>query len=140
MIKSIFCKRSINFYSSFSFLASILFSYNRNCYLIHISTIISLLTSLVYHSTYNNICKKIDIIINNFFICYYIILCATWNYYYYLAIINTIICGIIYIKFSYTKYDKYSMYWHCLIHVIGNIGIISVTQSCYINPYCSLCN
>ena len=135
----LFPKRSINFYTCLFFIFSVIYAYARNCNHIFIGNLSCLIIGLSYHATYNVFLKYLDIIITNSSIFYYIIRCATWNYYYYLAVFITFLSGVIYMKYSFNKYHKNAMLWHGIIHFIGNIGIISITESCYINDYCKLC-
>jgi hypothetical protein len=127
----------LNFLTSFIFIIPIIHSLIREQIEFTITCGTCLITSLFYHGTYNKTLRKLDMIANIGGAVYFTFRCAYHNYYYYLSLIPVLFVGSTYFIFDISNCPKYGVKFHSLIHLVANIGVCLMLESCFIQITCS---
>jgi hypothetical protein len=126
----------LNFLTSFCFLVPIIHSLIREKYQFTIACGTCLISSLFYHSTYNEKLRKFDIISNTGSVIYFTFKCMYYNYYYYLSLIPVFFVGSTYYIFDISNSPKYGIKFHSLIHFVANIGVCLMLETCFTEITC----
>jgi len=148
---------NINFITSFLFLLTALYSGYRNVISICIGCSLCFITSIIYHGCleYNvnanapatttpatttpttpirpNIMwyiRIIDMIVCNSSTIMFILVSIGFNIWYLLGLLCAYCDYFIYYKCELSKCPIYGDYWHSTLHLVGNIGIVCMVESC----------
>jgi hypothetical protein len=122
---NIYSPYGLNFYTCFAFLGSSLFAIYRNQYILALACLVCLLLGLWNHATYHPLISKIDKIFNYICFPYFIITCYAFNWYYFASLVFATVMAYIYTKYSYSTYG---VVMHSVVHILGNVGIILMTE------------
>ncbi len=127
----------LNFLTSFAFVISGLYSYFRGNNFIYHGSIMCLITSTLYHgslikkvnSALRNSLKIIDILTTHLCVLFYLIESMGFNIWTYISLACILYMIILYYYYSASHHPKYGYYVHSSIHIIGNIGVMSMVES-----------
>ena len=125
----------MNMISSFAFLASGTVAYYRNIVPICIGSILCLTSSLFYytsiimHSRYTHIIKVIDMFICQSCILYFILTYMSLHYLNIITFLAVLYLVLVYYILNLSNGSKNNYIWHSSIHLIANIGIISLIEA-----------
>ena len=111
---------NLNFYSLFSFIIPILYSYYYNLLFLTFGSLTCLCIGLKYHSCYDPFYEYIDKMVVRVCVIGYNLVYMTWTIYY----LGTLICTVLLILgYNYLSLSSYGVLFHSLLHFISILGI-----------------
>jgi hypothetical protein len=127
----------LNFITSFAFIISALYSYIRGNNYIYHGSIMCLITSLFYHGslTYkvddalSEAFRIVDILTTQFCILFYIVESIGFNIWSYISVGCLSYMILLYYIYSGSQHPEYGYYLHSTLHIVSNIGIITIVES-----------
>jgi cytochrome bd-type quinol oxidase subunit 2 len=156
----------LNLITSSCFILTTIHSYFRSCDELVIGCSICLMTSWLYHGSrtivifhqekekkeentpyYLKLCiyispffRLVDMIFCQFCIIYFTYQCASFNWLYIGTIMAIIYLLLMYYVFEKSKQKLDGDLWHCTLHIIANLGISCLIESCLDLPFCMISN
>lgn len=116
---------SITLYTSSMFAISSIYAYYRSNPILY-CCVATLITSIAFHSTKNNVLRYLDMITVHTSMIYGIYVLMVHHIYFYISIAITVYMAVLY---YYCRNE--SELWHSSMHIFGNIGIILAIEAYY---------
>jgi len=127
----------LNFLTSFAFVISALYSYFRGNNFIYHGSIMCLITSILYHGALiqkvdpalSESLKIIDILNTHLCVLFYTAESMGFNIWTYISLACILYMITLYYYYSASHHPEYGYYIHSTIHIIANIGVMSMVES-----------
>ena len=144
----------LNLLTSSCFIITTIHAFYRNCELLMYGCMLCLMTSWLYHGSrtlylYTNYnfykwlipkVRLVDMGVCQSCVIYFTYMCASFHWLYIFTLCTVFYIFMNYYVFGTSKRVVDGYIWHASIHVIANIGICCLIESCYHTIECVICN